>query len=460
MGIENRRILVVDDEPGVQMIFSKILQDLGYEIQYFSRAEHALAHLESAPPYKMCFLDIRMPGMDGVSALPKFRDLQPEMKIIMMTAFQTVDSVVTTMKAGAVDYLVKPLDPQVIAQSVQKYFDATSSLVSDNSSEKNHGKFVANSEAMKSVLSIAVRFSAVDEPVLLLGESGTGKEFLAHYIHGKSPRSSGPFVIVDCASLPETLFESELFGYEKGAFTGADSPKTGRFEAANGGTLFLDEIGNVPLFMQAKLLRFIEDRTLTRLGGNKPVSLDIRIIAATNSDLKKGVQGGQFREDLYYRLGALTIQLLPLRNRSLDEKESLIRHFLERNTISLKRKSFSLSEAAHKLVMEYPWPGNIRELKHALYSSALLCDGEKIEVSHFPVGIQSYLSHRDQHLSPVPSGNQTMREILKKVEKEQIFSALKKTGGNKKKASEMLDMDYKSFLGKLKEYSGDSETGR
>ncbi len=451
-----QEIIVVDDEPGVKMIFSRILENLNYGIQYFSSAEEAIKYLQSGHVCNMAFLDIRLPGMDGISALSQFKTLAPAMRVVMMTAYQTVDSVVTTMKLGAVDFLVKPLDPEMIEKSVKKYYSASGTLASDVEESSTDKSFVAQSEAMKTVLAVADKFAAVDEPILLLGESGTGKEFLAQYTHGKSPRGRKPLVIVDCASIPESLFESELFGYEKGAFTGADSPKMGRFQMADGGTLFLDEIGNVPLAMQAKLLRFIENRTLMRLGGKTPIALDIRIFAATNADLKKSVATGQFREDLFYRLGALTIQLLPLRNRSHEEKDSLLQYFLTQNRRKLGKSQLSLSEASQKLIRDYPWPGNVRELKHAVYSASLLCDTGRIDPIHFPIGIQSYFSHREQAASAASGENKTMKEILKKVEKEQILSVLKKTGGNKKKASEMLDMDYKSFLGKLKDYTLDT----
>ncbi len=456
MSAEPREIIVVDDEPGVKMIFSKILENMKHEIRYFSSAEEAIAFLRAGRDCPMAFLDIRLPGMDGIQALSKFKEICPNMRVVMMTAYQTVESVVTAMKLGAVDYLVKPLDPQMIAKSVEKYFSAERAMAPEPDTFSSDKFKVAQSRAMDAILTSADKFATVNEPVLLLGESGTGKEFLAQYMHAKSRRAAKPLVTVDCASIPEALFESELFGYEKGAFTGADAAKMGRFQLADGGTLFLDEIGNVPLAMQAKLLRFIEDRTLMRLGGKKSITLDIRIIAATNADLKKAAATGQFREDLYYRLGALTIQLLPLRNRTPDEIHSLVSYFLDENKSKLNKPSLALSDAAKKMVKDYPWPGNVRELKHALYSAALLCDTGMIEPPHFPIGIQSYFSHREQAAAVSLNENKTMREILKKVEKEQILSTLKKTGGNKKKASEMLDMDYKSFLAKLKEYSPDA----
>ncbi len=455
MASDSREIIVVDDEPGVNMIFSRILNDMNFSARYFSSAEDAVSYLRNGQDCSMAFLDIRLPGMDGIQALSKFREIAPGMKVVMMTAYQTVESIVTAMKLGAVDYLVKPLDPQMIAKSVEKYY-SLGSIAIEQESESSDGIRFAQSQAMSSMLSTAEKFAKVDEPVLLLGESGTGKEFFAQYIHSRSRRSQRPLVMVDCASIPESLFESELFGYEKGAFTGADASKIGRFQLADGGTLFLDEIGNVPLAMQAKLLRFIEDKTLMRLGGKKTITLDIRIVAATNADLRKTVAAGQFREDLFYRLGALTLQLLPLRNRSAEEISSLLAFFLEENKMKLKKSRLTLSDLAQKFVREYPWPGNVRELKHALYSAALLCDTGVIELTHFPIGIQSYFSHRAHAAAASMGENKTMREILKKVEKEQILSTLKKTGGNKKKASEMLDMDYKSFLTKLKEYSPDA----
>ena len=315
-------------------------------------------------------------------------------------------------------------------------------------------EFLAFTPAMKSVLSIAEKFASSDATILILGESGTGKELLANYIHHKSARVKKPFGVVDCASIPETLFESEMFGYEKGAFTGADTAKAGRFELTNGGSLFLDEIGNVPLMMQSKLLRFTEDHMISRLGGKKTMSLDIRLIAATNADLLKLAEKGTFREDLYYRLSALTVHLPPLRNRPREEKELLVEHFLNSHAQKLKKPVPTLSEQVRQLIMSYPWPGNVRELEHALYSASLLCLRERIEIQNFPIGIQSYFTHKEESIpQPAEAAREgTLREILKKVEKDQILAAIKQTGGNKKKASEMLSIDYKNFLKKLKEY--------
>lgn len=463
------KILIVDDEPWVKMIFTKILGEHGHSVQHCISAEEAFSYVQSDPSLKVMFLDIRLPGMDGIAALPKFLQINPSLRIIMMTAYQTVESVVKAMKSGAVDYLVKPLDPQMVMQALQKYGSAVSPVIADQESiseprssfpPRKSGdiigtipEFVAHTPMMKSVLSTATQFALTDDTVLILGESGSGKEILAHYIHQKSARSRNPFIVIDCASIPESLFESELFGYEKGAFTGADSFKEGRMEQAAGGTLFLDEIGNVPLSMQAKLLRFIEDHALTRLGGKKTVTLDIRLIAATNLDLPKVVEKGTFREDLYYRLAGLVIHLPPLRNRPKEEKEFLVNYFLQKNVRKLKKPVPVVSESVRHIILEYSWPGNVRELQNALYSATLLCDSTTLELSHLPIGIQSYFSHRNLPPTIMVEEDKTLKQILEKVKREQILSVLKQTGGNKKKASEILGMDYKSFLTKLKEYT-------
>ena len=459
------KILVVDDESNVGMIFSKILLDEGHALKHCSSAEDALKAAQDDPELEMAFLDIRLPGMDGLAALPRLLQINPRLRVVMMTAYQTVESVVSAMKSGAVDFLVKPLDPQIILQAVRKYGPARGASIAERTKaarDENGGSgpsFAAFTPSMTQILSVADRFAASEGTVLLLGESGTGKELLAKYIHQKSPRKGKPFVVVDCASIPESLFESELFGYEKGAFTGADAAKAGRFEQAAGGTLFLDEIGNVPLVMQAKLLRFIEERQATRLGGKKALSLDIRLIAATNADLQRSVEKSAFREDLYYRLSALTIHLPPLRNRTREEKEALVQHLLKKTADKLGRACPALAEDARQLIQDYAWPGNVRELQNALYSALLLCDAGPLNASHFPVGIQSYVSHREPFAVPSESRDRSLRKILKKVEKEQILSTLKQTGGNKKKASEILDMDYKTFLNKLKEYGEEPEAG-
>lgn len=464
MSGESLPVVVVDDEPGARMIISKILSERGYSVRGFPNAEDAIGFFREHPSRAVVFLDIFLPGMDGVSALPKLLEINPTLSVVMMTAYQTVDSVIRAMKLGAVDFLVKPLNPEIVLQAVQKYGESGfpgSLQVPDAASKPSApGKskpleFQAFTPAMKSVLSAAEKFASSGETVLILGESGTGKELLANYIHSKSARSKKAFGVVDCASIPESLFESELFGYEKGAFTGAETFKAGRFELADGGSLFLDEIGNVPLSMQAKLLRFTEDRMVSRLGGKKTFPLDIRLIAATNADLRNLVNKGSFREDLYYRLSALTVHLPPLRNRTKEEKELLVGHLLDVHARKLNKPPAVISEAARELIFNYPWPGNVRELEHALYSATLLCGEGPIEIQNLPLGIQSYASRKNYVPMSSEDGDKTLREILKKVEKEQILSAIAQTGGNKKKASDILKIDYKNFLKKLKEYGWD-----
>ncbi|OGR97128.1 MAG: hypothetical protein A2902_05080 [Elusimicrobia bacterium RIFCSPLOWO2_01_FULL_64_13] len=440
------------------MIFSKILGEKGWDIRHFSTAEDALAEAAapSRPAPALIFLDIRLPGMDGIEALERFMKGNPSLKIVMMTAYQTVESVIKAMKLGAADYLVKPLNPEMVLRAVEKY--ASGRAVAPEAGPRparvtalrgEPDVFAALTEQMTGILGVAEKFAHTDGNVLILGESGTGKELLAHYIHQKSARAGKPFIVVDCASIPESLFESELFGYEKGAFTGAESPKAGRFELADGGTLFLDEIGNVPMPLQAKMLRFAEDRTLSRLGSKKTLAMDVRLISATNADLKKLVDKGHFREDLYYRVSALTLHLPPLRNRKTEEKEFLVRYFLKTHSEALNKPVPAIHQSAWDLIGKYIWPGNVRELENALYSAILICDTGALEAAHFPVGIQSYSKASEPSIE---SNDKSLRDILKKVEREQILSALNEAGGNKKKASETLDMDYKSFLNKLKEF--------
>ncbi len=459
-------VIVVDDEPSAGMIISRILADHGYSVKTFSNAEDALHHFQTDKSKAVLFLDIFLPGQDGMSALPKFIQLNPHLRVVMMTAYQTVESIVNAMKAGAVDFLIKPLNPDMVLQAVQKYADAPAVAYAEQekpaevaapSAKSKTPEFLVFTPALKSLLSVAEKFASSDETVLILGESGTGKELLANYIHHKSPRKNKPFIVVDCASIPESLFESEMFGYEKGAFTGAETSKAGRFELANGGTLFLDEIGNVPLSMQSKLLRFTQDHMISRLGGKKTMPLDIRLIAATNADLQKHAKSGTFREDLYYRISALTLNLPPLRNRPKEEKEALVNHFLAAHARKLNIPVPKLSDPAHELIMNYSWPGNVREMEHALHSAVLLSSSGVVEVASFPIGIQSYVGHRELPTSAAPRASEmketTLRDILRKVEKEQILSAIKQTAGNKKKAAEMLNIDYKNFLKKLKEYT-------
>lgn len=447
-------ILVVDDEPNVGMIFHRVLGDEGYDVSSAATGEECLRAIKRREP-DLVFLDIRMPGIDGIETLRRIRETHASLPVIIMTAYKTVTSAMEAMKLGCFDYLMKPLDTNHLkafvkqALEIGEMFQKTPSAQAAQPAAPRED-LVAQSPAMRQVLAHVDKVAPTDLTVLILGESGTGKEVIARAIHQKSPRHKGPFVVVDCAALPESLIESEIFGYEKGAFTGADSAKPGKFETANRGTLFLDEIGNLPLSFQAKLLRFLQDPVVERLGSRKgPMKLNVRIVAATNVDLEKAVEKGTFREDLYHRLKVFLIHLPPLRTRGQDDMDALARHILGNFEKQFGKKKLRLMPQAMALMQQYHWPGNIRELQNALRSAALLSEGE-IQPSHLPMSIQTSAEATAGALPAQPSTS--LSEVLKDVERKHIIETLKRCDGNMKKAAEFLGIDFVALAQKIKEY--------
>lgn len=452
--VEQKHVLVIDDESDVGMIFSRVLGEYGYRVTTVNSGEEGLKTIASATP-DLIFLDLRMPGIDGVETLRRIRKANLELPVIVMTAYQTVSSAVETMKLGAFDYLLKPLDTQQLKAIIARAMQVNAGAKARQKTGKQLHRVVpvepifSPNSPMAQVLQMADKVSPTNLTVLLLGESGTGKEVVARYVHSKSQRKDGPFVPVDCAALPESLMESELFGYEKGAFTGADTSKPGRYEAANGGTLFLDEIGNLSHAVQAKLLRVLQEPVIERLGGKSPISLDVRVLAATNLELEKAVGTGQFREDLYHRLKVFSIYLPPLRARK-DDLELLLNHFMARYSQELGKSVAEITPRAMRLLRNYPWPGNIRELQNALRSAVLLAD-TALDVEHLPVSLQFYGKEKTGW-SPGSTREEALKDVVKRVEKEHIQVTLKRVNGNRKDAAKILGVDYKTLTSKIKEY--------
>ncbi|MBI3292963.1 MAG: sigma-54-dependent Fis family transcriptional regulator [Elusimicrobia bacterium] len=462
-------ILVIDDEEAIGMIFSRILVEDGHTVVNVARADAGIRAVQTHPP-DLVFLDLRLPGVNGLEVLRQIHRLQPDLPVVMMTAYQTIGSAVESMKLGANDYLVKPLSNDQIKATVDQVLK-TSSLARryPHPPRQPAGEMivpVAESGEMREVMRLVERVAGTDLTVLLLGESGTGKEVIARSIHAKSHRRGKPFVAVDCTALPESLLESELFGYEKGAFTGADASKSGKFETARGGTLFLDEIGNLTAAAQMKLLRVIQELAIERLGGTKPIPIDVRLIAATNLDLDKAVHEGRFREDLYHRIKVFQIQLPPLRKRRAD-LELLIQEFLAQFNREFAKEP-TLSAAARGFLTSYKWPGNIRELHNALRSAVLLADAE-ILPNHLPISIQFAVHPAESRLGveqtrPTASAQATeggpdltsdatqpLKDIVKRVEREYILSTLRRLGWNRTTAAKALNIDYKTLYNKMKE---------
>ncbi len=443
-------ILIIDDEEGIRDSCSQVLTREGYHANIADNGKAGWEHFKKSPP-DIVLLDLKLPGLDGIQVLNKIKKRSFDTPVIIITGFATIGSAVNTMKQGAFDYLAKPFSPQELRVAVKKALDSrktqeqslTPSLKTARADD--FAMVVGKSRSMAKVLDIVKRVSPTESTVLITGESGTGKELLATEIHNHSPRKNAPLVVVDCGALVETLFESELFGHVKGSFTGANMTKHGRFEVADGGTIFLDEISNISLNIQAKLLRAIQEREVTRIGNTKPISVDIRILAATHENLPDCVRKGKFREDLFYRLSVVPIHIPPLRERK-EDIPLLINHFLLKHSKKLGKNFNKPSEKAIKAMLEYEWPGNIRELENTVERAIVLCQKDRIELEDlFYHGISSS-----------PSFLQTAgknHKSLKEIEKEYIKIVLQSQYGNRTKTAKILGIDRKTLLAKIKKYN-------
>jgi len=401
--------------------------------------------------------DLRMPEMDGLDLLREAKRLRPDIEVVVMTAYATVKTAVTAMKEGAIDYLAKPFDRDELLLVVERALERSDlrrenrqlrELVAVNSSL---GNIVGECGVMQKVFDIIQRAVKVNSTVLVQGESGTGKELVARHIHFSGPRKSKPFIVVNCAAIPDTLVESELFGHEKGAFTGADASRQGKFEVANGGTLFLDEIGDMRLESQAKLLRVLQDGVVERVGSSQERRVDVRVIAATNRDLRGRVDAGEFREDLYFRLDVLTVKLPPLRDR-MQDLPLLVGHFREKLSQRLGKPAPHLAADVMDAMRRYRWPGNVRELEHTLEQLFILCDGDAITKGDLP----DKLCERE-----VPSGLFALPTggiVLEDVEEDFIKQALARSGGRIKEAAELLGLTYKTLQYRLKKHEIDRKS--
>ncbi|MGB9867324.1 MAG: sigma-54-dependent transcriptional regulator [Bacillota bacterium] len=448
------RVLVVDDETNMEWLFRSSFGD-AYEIIGARSGEEALEKL-SRDKVDLIMLDLKMPGIDGMALLKLFKQEYPNVPVVMMTAYGTVKTAVEAMKVGAQDYVTKPFDVEelrIIMENALKFGRLAREVEQLRSEleEKFHTKnIITASPAMLNVFRIIEKVAQTDAPVLIEGESGTGKELVARAIHWESARRRKPFLPVNCAALPENLLESELFGYEEGAFTGAKRRKPGKFELADGGTVFLDEIGDLPQGMQAKVLRVIEEKEIERLGGTKRIPVDIRIISATNKSLREQVEKGEFRQDLYYRLAVIPITLPPLRERK-EDIPLLVAHFLQTFTRSNGKKVTSVSPEAMALLKEYSWPGNVRELKNVIQQAVVLGEGEVLTVEMLPDYIRRAVEQCGTTLSA--SGG-ALRGKLKEMRMEQerqiIEQALAKFGGNRTKAAEYLGISRRALQAKIK----------
>ena len=446
-------ILVVDDEPSVRSLLHSVLKKEGYQVITAGNGEEALSFFKKAPP-DLILLDVRMPLLDGIETFKKIRAESKDALVIMMTAYATIETAVQAMKMGAFDYLVKPFNIEeitvVIKKALEIYKISTelSALRQEVSAIYNLENIIFKSESMREIINLADTVSKNEVTVLLRGESGTGKDMLARYIHTNSPRSRGPFVKIHCGALPETLVESELFGYEKGAFTGATARKQGKIELAQGGTLFLDEIGEINPRVQIKLLRILQDKEFERLGGTEILKTDARVIAATNKDLEKAMANKEFREDLFYRLNVISIQLPPLRERK-DDLPHLAEYFVSKYCTELSRPVMNVSEETMAILRSYNWPGNVRELENAIERAVILTPGRIITPQALPQSISKYKNTPPEMLS---SSERPLKDVMADIEKQIIKKVLLETGGNRSKAAERLGISRRALHYKLVDY--------
>ncbi len=470
--IEKLNILVVEDDDALRDAVCFTLELAHHEVTGVDGGPSALLELERQR-FNLVITDLRMQPMDGLQVLHEIRARQPQLPVLLMTAYGDVDKAVAAMRAGACDFLMKPFEPELLLESVRRY--AALPLAAEDT--------IAEDPHTLNLLALAARVAATDATVMLSGESGTGKEVFARYIHSHSPRAKGPFVAINCAAIPENLLEATLFGYEKGAFTGAQTAQPGKFEQAQGGTILLDEISEMPLGLQAKLLRVLQEREVERVGGKKPVALDIRVLATSNRDMPQEVAAGRFREDLYYRINVFPLEIPALRARPGDIVP-LARHFLAQHAARLKRPA-RLSREAEALLPGYAWPGNVRELENTLQRMLILSQGEAVSADT----VRLCLPHWDgsaptptpasfavhtampavaQSLSGFPSAARAQLPSvaplapaataserptnMKDLEREHILATLRELGGSRKKTVEKLGISERSLRYKLQQY--------
>jgi two-component system, NtrC family, response regulator AtoC len=462
------RVLVVDDEVNLRKVLAATLMREGYEVATAADGEAARRELDEEGA-DVVVTDLVMPKRDGISLLRHALTHHPDVPVIVITAHGTVDTAVEALKLGAFDYITKPFEQEelkrVIAKAARTRLLGAANVVSD---EKGRAQMVGDSAAIRRVLELIEKVADSPSTVLITGESGTGKELVAHRLHDLSSRRERPLIKINLAALPKDLVESELFGYEKGAFTGAVTSKPGRFELADGGTLFLDEIGEVPPEIQVKLLRILQEGEFERVGGIRSLRVDVRLVVATNRDLRRDIEAGKFREDLYYRLNVVPIELPPLRERRSD-LPALVTHFLEKYNRRLHRKVEAVEPEALEILMDYPWPGNIRELENFMERLVLFANGKTIAARDLPEEFRERLSGRPDgggesgrgaiaaaapSASDLPEGTslkEMVRFAAETLERELISKALLQTGGNVTQAAERLKISRKTLQTKMKD---------
>ena len=453
-------VLIVEDKDSLRTMLRHALEAHGHAVLEARDEPEAVQQLQQARPV-VVLTDLKLPIGDGFGVLRAAKELDPELQVVVMTAYGSIQDAVTAMKEGAMDFLAKPIDPDHLLLMVERAMAQRRILTEyillkeELAERRGAPRIIGENSKLRQVSQQLHRAAVTDATVLLEGESGTGKELFARALHALSPRNDGPFVAINCAAIPDTLLETELFGYEKGAFTGAGARKPGRFELAHRGTLFLDEIGDLPLPLQAKILRALEEKQFERVGGTQSLNVDVRVVAATNRQLKQRVAERQFREDLYFRLSVFPIQIPPLRER-VDDVLILARHFVEKFSRDLNKKALTLAPGAIDELLAYQWPGNVRELQNCIERAVILTEGDTIHARHLN------LSSRQVAPPPVASPwdqidlsgtiPDALRRVTEEVERRKIAQALQDCNGNKAHVADALHIGYKMLLQKMKTY--------
>lgn len=446
------KILIVDDEAGMQRLLSRVLERQGYETLTVGSAADALQLIES-DSFDLVLTDIQMPGMNGLELLREIKAFDPSLPIIVVTAYGTVESAVESLRAGAYDYITKPFETDEIKLTVAKAFERERLLAENRYlHEELEAKYrfsgiIGSSQVMADVFEMASSVAVSNASVLVTGESGTGKELVARSIHYNSPRKDKPFIVLNCAVYSEGVIESELFGHEKGAFSGAIGTKKGRFELADQGTLFIDEVGEMSPAAQVKLLRVIQEHEFERVGGTRTIKIDVRLVAATNKDLVAEVRAGRFREDLYYRLNVVRLAMPPLRDRR-EDIEPLVQHFLEKYKAETGKKISEISPRALSALIAHEWPGNVRELQNAIERAVVLCRGDIITPHDLPHEVRG----DNEICLTLPQTGSNLTDILDDLERQLIIQTLRREGASQTRAAEALGIARTTLRYKMEKY--------
>ncbi|WNG34091.1 sigma-54-dependent Fis family transcriptional regulator [Archangium violaceum] len=455
------RILVIDDHDTLREGMAVTLTRSGHTVTAARSGTDGVAAYKKTP-FDLVVTDLKMDGMDGIAVTQALKSLDPAAVVMVVTAFGTIETAVQAMQQGAYDFITKPFTPDVLRAKVEKGLELSSTRrqverlsarteALESDAALAHGNLlVGDSEPMQRLVTLVRKAAATDATVFVRGESGTGKELVARMLHQLSPRKDGPFIVVHCAALAETLLESELFGHERGAFTGAVKRKLGRFELADGGTLFLDEIGEIPHSVQTKLLRVLQEKEIQRVGGEETLKVDVRVVSATHRDLQAEVKAGRFREDLYYRLHIVPLLIPPLRERP-EDITALARHFVAKHSQRVNKRVKGLDDSALRALTRYAWPGNVRELENVIEQSLVFAEGETLLESDLPTHLTGTAPRTDSGL-PVPMGDRPLPDILEDLERQLIARAYEKAGGVKTETARLLGIKTSALYYKLEKY--------